>query len=354
MMVEERSPLKAATADFSDARVKTQDIREEGENAVIDLLLLGNGAMIPLPDRYLSSVLFRVGGSLSLIDCGEGTQVSWRRFHWGFKRLDSVFLTHHHADHVAGLPGLFHTVANAGRTEPMHIYGPPGTLDVIKGLRVIAPYLPYDMVIHELHGGDTFELETGVKVRVASGQHRGPVLGYRFELPRGQGFLPDRAEALGVPRQLWGQLQRGERVEVDGREIPPEEVLGAERRGLSFAMVTDTRPTDELRQLATGVDLLICEGTYGDDADLPKARDFGHMTFREAATLARDAEAGTLWLTHFGAGMACPEDWAHNAREVFPNVVIGQTGLTGQLIFDEGYRPGVSDTSILPDNTESM
>jgi ribonuclease Z len=295
-----------------------------------------------------------VGGSLSLIDCGEGTQVSWRRFHWGFKRLDSIFLTHHHADHVAGLPGLFHTVANAGRTEPMHIYGPVGTLDVIKGLRVIAPYLPYDMMIHELQGGETFDLETGVTCRVAHGEHRGPVLGYRFELPRGQGFLPERAEALGIPRALWGRLQGGKRVEVDGREIDPEEVLTGERKGVSFAMVTDTRPTDALRELATGVDLLICEGTYGDDADLEKAQRHGHMTFREAATLARNADAGTLWLTHFGAGMSSPQEWEPNAREVFPNVVIGQAGLTGQLIFDEGYRPGESESSISPDNTESM
>jgi ribonuclease Z len=138
---------------------------------------------------------------------------------------------------------------------------------------------------------------------------------------------------------------------VDRRVIRPEDVLSGERKGVSFAMVTDTRPTDALRELVAGVDLLICEGTYGDDADLPKALQHKHMTFREAATLANDAQAGTLWLTHFGAGMACPEDWVHNARDAFPDVEIGRAGLTGQLIFEDGYRPGSVDSSISPDST---
>lgn len=321
---------------------------------MIDVLLLGNGAMVPLPDRYLSSVLFRLNGSLNLIDCGEGTQMSWRNYHWGFRRLDAIFLTHHHADHVAGLPGLFHTVANSGRTEPMHIYGPPGMIEVIKGLRVIAPWLPYDMVVHELEGGDSFELPSGVTGTVAWGEHRGPVLGYRFELPRQPAFLPDRAEALGVPRPMWSRLQRGETVTVDGREVAPEEVQSDPRKGISFAMVTDTRPTDDLKELARGADLLICEGTYGDDADIGKAIENRHMTFREAATLAREAEVGALWLTHFGAGMSCPQEWSANARDVFPDVELGYSGLQGQLTYDDGYRPGTSSPPISPESTPSI
>jgi ribonuclease Z len=325
-----------------------------GAASVIDVMLLGTGAMVPLPDRYLSSVLFRLGGSLNLVDCGEGTQMSWRRFHWGFKRLDAIFLTHHHADHVAGLPGLFHTVANAGRTAPMHIYGPSGTIAVIKGLRVIAPWLPYDMMVQELTGGETLTLPSGLEVRVALGEHRGPVLGYRFTLPRKRGFLPERAGALGVPRTMWGALQRGERVSVGERMISADDVLGPERKGVSFATVTDSRPTDAMRELANRIDLLICEGTYGDDADTPKAIENGHMTFREAATLARDANAGALWLTHFGAGMPRPEEWARNARDVFPHTVIGEAGLVAQLTFDAGYRGGVDSTSVSPESTDSM
>lgn len=321
---------------------------------MIDVLLLGTGAMVPLPDRYLSSMLFRIGGSLNLIDCGEGTQMSWRRFHWGFRRLDAIFLTHHHADHVAGLPGLFHTVANAGRTEPMHIYGPPGIFEVVRGLRVIAPHLPYDMHVHEVEGGDEFTLPSGVRGRVEYGDHRGPVLAYRFDLPREPAFLPERANALGVPQRAWKRLARGETVEVDGRSVRPEDVHGEPRKGLSFAFITDTRPTEELVALVEGVDLLVCEGTYGDDADATKAVEKRHMTFREAATIARDAHAGALWLTHFGAGMRDPERWVSNARDVFPATEIGFEGLSGQLAFDAGYRGGEVAAAVSPESTDSM
>jgi ribonuclease Z len=324
---------------------------------MMDVLLLGNGAMVPLPERWLSSVLMRLDGSLTLIDCGEGTQVSWRRFHWGFKRLDTICLTHHHADHVAGLPGLFHTVANAGRTEPMHIYGPPGTIEVIKGLRVIAQWLAFDMIVQELEGGDTFDLPSGLRGQVAWGDHRIPVLSYRFDLPRAPGFLPDRAESLGVPRTKWKLLQRGEQVEVDGGIVEPGEVLTAGRRGISLGMVTDTRPTDDIRDLMRGVDLLISEGTYGDDAEEDKAVSHKHMTFREAATLAQEARAGALWLTHFGAGMADPRQWERNARDVFANVELGYAGLTGRILFDEGYvpaGPADRDTGSSPESADSI
>jgi len=305
---------------------------------MIDLLVLGTGAMVPLPHRWLSSFLIRVDSSLILFDCGEGTQIPWRQYHWGFKRLDAICLTHHHADHVAGLPGLFHTVANSGRTEPMHIYGPPGTADIVTGLRVIAPRLPYDMIVHELDDGAKVDLPGGIKARVARGEHGVPVLGYRIERPRRRAFDRDRAISLGIPVEQWSALQRGNTITHDGQEIGPDAVAGPPRKGVSFGFVTDTRPTANLRDLVAGVDLLICEGTYGGDDDAEKARAWGHMTFPEAATLARDADAGALWLTHFGAGMAKPEDFAANARQVFPNTTICHSGLTGQLTFSDGYR----------------
>ncbi|MGN6484063.1 MAG: MBL fold metallo-hydrolase, partial [Thermomicrobiales bacterium] len=174
---------------------------------MIDLLLLGNGAMMPLPQRWLSSLLVRVDRSLILFDCGEGTQIPWRTYHWGFKRLDAICLTHHHADHIAGLPGLFYTVANAGRTEPMTIYGPPGTIEIVKGLRVIAPDLPYDMIVQELEGGSTFALPGGLQARAEWGLHRIPVLAYRVEKPRQRAFDAERATALGIPREHWEAMR---------------------------------------------------------------------------------------------------------------------------------------------------
>ncbi|MGB3330568.1 MAG: ribonuclease Z [Thermomicrobiales bacterium] len=305
---------------------------------MIDLLLLGNGAMMPLPQRWLSSLLVRIDRSLILFDCGEGTQVPWRMFHWGFKRLDAICLTHHHADHVAGLPGLFYTVANAGRTEPMAIYGPPGTIEIVRGLRVIAPDLPYDMIVHEIEGGATFTLPGGLDARAEWGSHRVPVLAYRVGKSRRRAFDAAKARTLGIPQAQWERVRLGEPAVVDGVQIAADRVLGPPRPGVSFAFVTDTRPLPALVDLARDVDLLICEGTYGDDADLDKAERHGHMTFSQAATLARDADAGALWLTHLGAGMTDPEAFLDRAISIFPNTLLGASGLTGQLAFGNGYR----------------
>lgn len=304
---------------------------------MIDVLLLGTGAMMPLPDRYLSATLFRVGSHLHLIDCGEGTQVAMREHGWGFKRLDTILLTHFHADHVAGLPGLMHTLAHSDKTEPLHIVGPAGTYYVIEGLFVIVGKLPFEVYIHEIGQGDSQELPSGVMVTAAEGEHRGLVLTYRFDLDRKPAFLPERAEALGIPRTQWSILQRGESVTIDGDVINPEALLSGPRKGISFGFATDTRPTRSVVELMNGVDLLIAEGTYGDDADATKATERGHMTFREAATLAKDADAAALWLTHFGVGLTNPSEFLPNATDVFPETTIGESGLTGTIKFDDGY-----------------
>lgn len=306
---------------------------------MIDLLLLGTGAMMPLPHRWLSSLLVRSASSLVLFDCGEGTQIPWRTFRWGFKRLDAICLTHHHADHVAGLPGLFHTVANSGRTEPMAIYGPPGTIAVIQGLRSIVPELPYATIVHEIEGGAAFDLPGGLRTSVTWAEHRIPCLAYRCDLPRQPRFDPARAEALGVPRQHWSNLQHGESVLVDDREILPEMVLHDSRTGVSFGLATDTRPTQAIVDLMRGVDLLISEATYASDEHLPQAQLHKHMTFREAATMARDAGAGHLWLTHFSPRVNDPESCRENAAGIFPAVDIGYSGLQGTLKFGSGYQP---------------
>jgi ribonuclease Z len=308
---------------------------------MIDVMLLGTGAMVPLPDRWLSSALVRVGSSLILLDCGEGTQIAMRERHWGFRRLDAICLSHLHADHVAGIPGLLHTIANAGKTTPLTIYGPVHTIAVIEGLRTIAPVLPFDLIVHELDDGDAVEGPGGLAIRVAAGAHRVPVIGYRLERARSRRFDPDRARALDVPVQQWSILQRGEPVTVDGRSVGADEVLGEARPGVALGFVTDTRATPALRELVAGVDLLISEGTYGDDAAAEGASTWGHMTFRQAATLARDAGVGHLWLTHFSAGMRDPEAWRQNAAEVFPEVTIGYAGLAATLAFDTGYQPSV-------------
>lgn len=300
---------------------------------MIDVMLLGTSAMIPLPGRPLSTVLMRVNGELILFDCGEGTQTVWRSYRWGFKRLSAICLTHLHADHVAGIPGLLHTVANSGRTEPMTIYGPAGTASVIVGLRVIAPYLPYPVIVQELEPGACFLLPAELSATVAAGEHSVPVLGYRVEQARQRGFNARRAQSLGIPVVLWSRLQKGETVEVDGRTIAPADVLGPPRPGIVFTFITDTRPVPAHVALAKDAHLLICEGTYGPSNQAEKAKRSLHMTFAEAAAIAREAGAGRLWLTHFGAGLTDPVEFLPEATAIFPSTRIGESGLMAELSF---------------------
>lgn len=303
---------------------------------MIDVVLLGTGGMLPLPNRWLSCLLIRVNGHLTLFDCGEGTQVAWRESGWGFRRLGAICISHTHADHVAGLPGLLHAVANSGRTEPICVFGPAGTADVVSALRTIAPVLPFEILLTELRGGERFSLPGGLVGSCLPGDHALPVLAFRADLLRNRAFLPKQARALGVPIELWKQLQGGESVSWGGGTATPDAVLGPPRSGVSIAYVTDTRPVSTLPRFLEVVNLLVCEGTYGSDDDLPKAVRNRHMTFREAATLARRANAGLLWITHFSPALEDPDAFAANATDVFPEATIGCDGLSIGLPFSDG------------------
>lgn len=303
---------------------------------MIDVALLGTGGTLPLPDRFLSAVLVRCGGQLVLIDCGEGTQVSLRKLGWGLKDVGTVLLTHFHADHVAGLPGLLLTIGNSGRTreEPLTIAGPRGVQRVCESLRVIAPHLPYPVRYREMGGDSNNALAVGpLRVTACPADHDVPCLAYRLDLPRSPAFQPDRARALGLPVTLWKLLQRGEAVEHDGRRVLPDEVLGPSRPGLAVAFLTDSRPTRALVEFCTDADLLICEATYGDPADRSKAIENKHMTFGETATLAAAARARRLWLTHFSPAVPNPDYFRREAEAIFPGVAIGREHLTTTLAF---------------------
>ncbi|MBA3414897.1 MAG: ribonuclease Z [Chloroflexia bacterium] len=291
--------------------------------------------MMPLPGRWLSSLVIRAEGEATLFDCGEGTQIAWRQAGWSFRRLGAICLSHHHADHVAGLPGLLHAVANADREEPVHIFGPTGTGRIVAALRTIAPVLPYAVEVTELDDGEALALPGGMVGQVAAGEHGLPSLAYRVDLARARRFLPDRARAIGVPQPLWRRLQDGDPVAWDGGEAEPGDVLGPPRRGVALAYVTDTRPVSALVPLVAGVDLLVCEGTYGDSANAAKAVERGHMTFAEAATLAAAGAVGHLWLTHFSPAVEEPEAFLANATAVFPRTTVGWSGLATTLAFPE-------------------
>ncbi len=302
---------------------------------MIDALLLGTSGMHPTADRWLSSVLLRCGSELILFDCGEGTQIPWRRSHWGFKRVSTICITHGHADHIGGLPGVLFSIANAGRTEPVTLYGPIGIGRIVTGLRVIAPQLTFPLDVVELDHGGTFRLGEDLTGRVALGEHRTLSLAYRLDLRRARRFNRAKAEELAIPRRLWRTLQKGHDVAWEGGIASADDILMPPRPGLAFGFVTDTRPLDVHRDLMREVDLLVCEGTYGDPADAPKAREWGHMTFAEAAALARDARAMRLWLTHFSPGLTVPEDWLPEASAIFSETTVGYSGLTVSLSFPD-------------------
>lgn len=301
---------------------------------VIDLLLLGTGAMMPLPDRWLSSLLVKCEGEMTLFDCGEGTQIVWKRFSWGFRRVGAICLTHMHADHVAGLPGVLYSIAHADRTDPVHVYGPVGTREVVTGLRVIAQELPYPLIVNEVDSGESFALPGGLSARAIAGDHRIPCNAYRLDLSRSREFLAARARRSGIPIDRWSTLQDGKDVCVGGVRFEADDFLGPERQGLSVGFVTDSRPTPAMPAFFSSVDLLVSEGTYGASEDLDKAVDHKHMTFHEAATLAREARADALWLTHFSPAMSDPESFLHEATEVFGETIVGYSGLTTSLAFD--------------------
>jgi len=272
-------------------------------------------------------MLLRNGSTLTLFDCGEGTQIPWKSLGWGFRQLGAICFTHMHADHVAGLPGVLFMVAHAGRTEPLDIYGPPGTAYVIEGLRRIAAEMPYPIQIHELKSGEQFALPGGLQGSCAAASHGVPCLAYRAELLRKPAFQVEQAQALGLPVQLWSRLQHGEALEYNGQIITPQQVLGPPRRGISLAFITDTRPTKALSEFARDVDLLICESMYDDPADLPLARANAHMLAEESAGIAQAAGAHALLLTHFSPKIIDTSLAERAARQIFANTRAARDGI---------------------------
>jgi ribonuclease Z len=311
---------------------------------MIEVALLGCGGGMPMPERYLSALLLKYSGRKILVDCGEGTQVSMRLLGWGFKAIDIICITHGHGDHIVGLPGLLSTIGNSGRTEPLTIIGPEGIAGIVKGLRVIAPCLPYEINIIENSVkpinigiskealqvvGKTSEME----IKVLPVDHSAPCLSYSFYLKRSPRFDAFKAVANRVPKAIWNKLQKIGAIEHAGKLYTPDMVLGYERRGIKISFVTDTRPTEEIPEFIKASDLFICEGTYGAEEDLEKAIRNKHMTFREAAELAKAGQVKELLLTHFSPVMQVPELYRDNAELIFPYVAIGQDRLTKRLSF---------------------
>ena len=302
---------------------------------MLDVCLLGTGGMMPLPRRYLTSLMCRYNGSNILIDCGEGTQVAIKQKGWSFKPIDVLCITHYHADHISGLPGLLLTMGNAERTEPLLMIGPKGLEKVVNSLRIIAPELPFDIEFIELTENlQTIQMEE-YRIKAFKVNHKVTCYGYSIEIDRSGKFNPEKAKKLGIPLQKWGVLQKGESVEINGGKYTPDMVMGEPRKGLKVTYSTDTRPVPNIVQAATGADLFICEGMYGEPDKEAKAKEYKHMTFKEAAEIAREANPKEMWRTHYSPSLVKPALYMDAVTEIFENAKPGKDGMSVDLIFEE-------------------
>lgn len=302
---------------------------------MIDAALLGTGGMMPMPDRFLSSMLLRINGRLIMTDCGEGTQVTLKMLGWGFKAIDTICFTHFHADHISGLPGMLLTIGNSGRTEPIRLIGPKGLEKIVSGLRLIFPELPFRLEFTEIEDFTKSYDFGDFILRANEGDHRIKCISYRFDVPRAGKFSTEKAIALKIPQRLWSVLQKGGTVEYEGKTYTSDMVLGSERKGLSVSFCTDTRPVDSLVEFIKNSDLFVCEGMYGENEKLEKAVEYKHMIFSEAARLAKLGNVKRLWLTHLSPSMSEPEQFIDNARSIFENTEVGCDRMTISLNFDQ-------------------
>ena len=302
---------------------------------MLDVCLLGTGGMMPLPYRWLTALMTRFNGSSLLIDCGEGTQIAIKEKGWSFKPIDVICFTHYHGDHISGLPGLLLTMGNADRTEPLTLIGPKGLARVVNSLRVIAPELPFPILYRELTEKEEVIHLNGYRLIAFKVNHNVTCYGYSIEVHRAGKFDLQRANKANIPQRYWKHLQRGETIESNGEVYTPDMVLGPARRGLKLTYVTDSRPGPNIVDNAKGSDLFVCEGMYGEKDKIEKAKEYKHMTFYEAAQLAKEAEVKELWLTHYSPSLTRPDEFLEEVRKVFEHTVTGKDRMSKELIFEE-------------------
>ena len=306
---------------------------------MIDITLLGTSALLPLPDRALTAVLLSCAGRAILFDCGEGTQTAARKAHVSLMRTDVIALTHYHGDHVFGLPGLLQTMGSLNRQDPLLITGPAGLVQAVEPLLRLAEWLPFPVTLREMPA-------EGLALRALSPlwpsqarltafptRHRVVSQGYAFTLGRAGKFQPEKALAAGIPKTCWKTLQQGQAVYLNGHTYTPGQVLGPDRKGLSFVFSGDTAPCDSLTDAARDADLLVCEATYGEDSQASLAAQYGHMTFSQAGQTAADAGAKGLWLAHFSQRMEDPALFLPFAQARFPQALCGEDGMHTTLAF---------------------
>jgi ribonuclease Z len=293
----------------------------------MELFVLGTGGMMPLPSRSLTSVLLRREGELFLFDCGEGTQVSLRRLALRWKKISIILVSHTHADHVTGIPGILMLSSQVERNEPLYIIGPPRIREYIEASRrILDMYINYEIVVKEVTGPEIVFEGEGYRIRSRPLHHTKPCLAYCLEEDMRPGvFDPEAAQALGVPRgPMWSTLQSGSAVRLgSGVEVQPEQVMGPQRKGRKFSFVTDTTWVPGLPDFVRDSDLLVCEGMFGEDLE-EDAVDKKHLTATQAAQIALQGKVGRLGLIHYSPRYTERElkRLLHQARQIFPGTFL--------------------------------
>lgn len=305
----------------------------------LDLVFLGTAGSMPTAQRAPAALLVRRGGERLLFDCAEGTQRQLLRSTVGLVDLPEIFLTHFHADHVLGLPGMLKTFALRGRELPLTIYGPRGLVDLLGSLKRVVGRLPYDVRLEELPSGAVLERD-GYRLMTFAVSHGVSALGWSLV----EGIRPGRfdvpgADALGVPNgPERGALQRGETVTLPGgATISPEQVLGPPRPGRKLVITGDTAPSDTIVEAAVDADVLVTEATFSDEEE-DRARETMHQTAGQAAEIARRANVSLLALTHLSTRYFGPEI-AQEAREIFPETVVPRDFDVVEVPFAERGAP---------------
>lgn len=294
---------------------------------MIDVTLIGTGGMLPLPERWLTSLWVEYKGRACLIDCGEGTQIAINKHGLKLSRLDTLLITHLHADHVSGLAGLLLSLGNCGKTDTLKIYGHIGISDIIRQLCCICPVLPFEIEIHELPLDRKLQFDWNEMIISSMPlKHSIDCLGYSFVLNRKPVFNPQKAKALGIDVKYWKELHAGKSVIMDGQEITQEMVTDEQRKPIKLTYMTDTKYFDDMVDFARDSDLLVSEGMYGDDEYIGKMEEKGHMVFSQSAGLALESASKLLWLTHYSPALVNPNDYKESVQKIFADTVISRDG----------------------------
>jgi ribonuclease Z len=298
----------------------------------LELFILGTGGMMPLPGRFLTSVLLRREGELFLFDSGEGTQVSLRKLNLKWKKISSIFISHTHADHVTGLPGILMLSSQVERDDPLYIFGPPKIKEYIEmNQKVLDMYINYEIIIKEITEPEIVYRGDGFTVNAFPLRHTKPCVGYSLvEEERSGVFFPEKAKMAKVPiGPLWSELQKGNNVILpDGKIVKASDIMGPPRKGRKVSFVTDTMYFPEISDYVRNSDLLICEGMFKTDLE-ESARKKKHMTSSQAARLSSDAGGvKKMGIIHYSPRYTNYElkDLLKEAQLIFPETFLTRDG----------------------------